>query len=251
MDPLGRQHVRPDAFVERHQLCRAGADMIGHGRDRQFDPFARIQLALPVERLMIGVFLDQDHRQQARSRKAARDRMEGRRRLRDHLAGPAAELLTHVLGHELSPRDDIEGFGDILPDLREPRAAAARTRGRHRVNDDAGAAGHQESPAASPCAAQSCEPRRSPLQPGGVLAEPRREFLKLQLHLVEEPLAALGARAEHRTLHLGDHQLNVLDIASAPDSFARVSINAAFSASLSSGRGVEAAITRSTAAQSR
>src|SRR5882672_10693603 len=77
---------------------------------------------------------------------AARDHMEGRRRLRDRLARPAAELLAHVLGHEPLPRDDIEGFGDILPDLRELRAAAA----------------HRESPAASPCVARSCEPRRSP-----------------------------------------------------------------------------------------
>src|SRR5262249_39801783 len=28
---------------------------------------------------------------------------------------------------------------------------------------------------------------------------------------IEEPLAALGARAEHLALHLGDHQLKVLD----------------------------------------
>ncbi len=43
MDPLGGEHVSLDQFVERHQRGRAGADMIGHGRDRELDrPRAQI-----------------------------------------------------------------------------------------------------------------------------------------------------------------------------------------------------------------
>src|SRR5262249_31891391 len=61
--------------------------------------------------------------------------MERRRRLADGLAGAAAELLPHMLGHEPLARNDIEGLGDILADLRQVRAAAARARGRRRVND--------------------------------------------------------------------------------------------------------------------
>ena len=76
MDPLGGEHVSLDQFGERHQRGRAGADMIGHGRDRELDALARKLLALPVERLMIGVFVDQDHRQQARPGEAPGDRME-------------------------------------------------------------------------------------------------------------------------------------------------------------------------------
>ena len=63
MNALGREHVRFDQFVERHQRRRTGADMIRHGRYRQLDPLARIVLALPIERLMVGVFLHQHHRQ--------------------------------------------------------------------------------------------------------------------------------------------------------------------------------------------
>ena len=37
------------------------------------------------------------------------------------------------------------------------------------------------------------------------------QFLQLQLQLIEQPLAALGARTEQLALHLGDHQLKVLD----------------------------------------
>src|SRR5215468_795828 len=45
---------------------------------------------------MVGIFVDKDHRQQARPGKAACDRVERRRRLRDLLASPAAELLPHM-----------------------------------------------------------------------------------------------------------------------------------------------------------
>lgn len=44
-----------------------------------------------------------------------------------------------------------------------------------------------------------------------ILARGRRQLLKLQFQLIDEPLAALGARSEHLALHLGDHQLKVLD----------------------------------------
>ena len=39
----------------------------------------------------------------------------------------------------------------------------------------------------------------------------RGQFLQLQFQLIDEPLAALGARAEHLALYLYDHQLRVLD----------------------------------------
>jgi hypothetical protein len=46
---------------------------------------------------------------------------------------------------------------------------------------------------------------------GGIFARRCGQFLELQLHLIDEPLAALGARAEHLALHLGDYQLKMLD----------------------------------------
>jgi hypothetical protein len=44
-----------------------------------------------------------------------------------------------------------------------------------------------------------------------VLSGCRGQFLKLQFQLIDEPLTALGARAELLTLHLGDHQLQMFD----------------------------------------
>src|SRR6476660_7099931 len=35
------------------------------------------------------------------------------------------------------------------------------------------------------------------------------QLLELQFHLIDEPLAALGARTKHLALHLGDHQLQM------------------------------------------
>src|SRR5260370_7207825 len=61
--------------------------------------------------------------------------MEGRRRLRDLLAGSAAELLPHMLGDEHLPRHHIQRLGDILADLREFGATAARTAGRSGMHD--------------------------------------------------------------------------------------------------------------------
>ena len=56
-----------------------------------------------------------------------------------------------------------------------------------------------------------CTSTRAASAFGLVLAGRRGQFLKLQFQLIDEPLAALGARTEHLALHLGDHQLQVLD----------------------------------------
>jgi hypothetical protein len=135
MNALAGEDLRLDQLIERHQRRGAGADVIRHGRDRELDALARKLIALAIERLMVGVFVDQDHRQQARPGKAARDRMEGGGRLADLLASAAAELLSHVLGDEPLPRHHIERLGDILADLGKLAAAAAWARGRHRVNN--------------------------------------------------------------------------------------------------------------------
>jgi hypothetical protein len=63
--------------------------MIRHGRYRQLDPL----LALPVERLMIGVFLGEDRRQQAR--KALRDHMEQRGALTGSVTTQLQRKLTY------------------------------------------------------------------------------------------------------------------------------------------------------------
>ena len=175
------------------------------------DPFARIVLALAVERLMVGILLDEDHRQQARPGKTSGDHVEGCRRLGDLLAGTATELLAHVLGHEPLPRNHVEGLGDVFADLGELAAATARTRGRCRVNDASARQmiGKIATRRFVPREALNLDVRRFGL--GRILAQPRGEFLELQFQLVEQSSAALRARAELLAPHLGDHQLQVRD----------------------------------------
>lgn len=67
--------------------------------------------------MVLGELLEQDHRHQVRSGKAARRHMEGRRRLRDLLAFAARELLAHGLDHLSLARDDLQRLGDILAKL--------------------------------------------------------------------------------------------------------------------------------------
>ncbi len=74
----------------------------------RLDPLAGEAVALPVQRLMLAKFVEQDHRQKVRPGKAARRHMERRRRLRDGLAGPAGEPLTDGLDHLPAARDHLE-----------------------------------------------------------------------------------------------------------------------------------------------
>ena len=186
--------------------------MIGHGRHRQLDALACKLLALPVERLVIGIFVDQDHSQQARPSEAACDCVKRRRWLRDRLAGPAAELLSHMLGHEPLPRDHVERLGDVLANLAKLAAATAWTRGRRGVND---APARQIGRKVAPC--RRLPPKALHLDSARrlglcvILTRRRGQLLELQLHLIDEPLATFGARTEYLPLHLGNHQLQMLD----------------------------------------
>ena len=162
---------------------------------------------------MIGVFVDQDHRQQARPGEAARDRMEWSRRLADLLAGPAAELLAHVLGHEPLPRHHVERLGDVLADLRELAAAAARAARRRGMHDAPARQMRREScrrvawRRVKPCTwtARRLAPSASS-SPAAAAS-----LLELQFQLIEQPLAALRARTELSRFIFAITQLQLLD----------------------------------------
>ena len=135
MDAFGCEHMRVDRLDQRRQRRRHCADPVRQCRDVEIDPFARIGGALPVERQVQGVFEEQHLREQRRSGASARDRMRGRRRLRNRLAGAAGELLAHVLDHLPLARHDFQRLGHVLAQLAQ-HAAAARA-GRRRGIDDA------------------------------------------------------------------------------------------------------------------
>ena len=107
---------------------------VGQGRNVERDALGREGPALPGERQVHGELVADDHRQQARAGAPARDGMVRRRRLRDGLAGPAAELLPHRL-HDLPlTGHQLQGLRHVLAQLHQSCATTARAglgRGQH------------------------------------------------------------------------------------------------------------------------
>ena len=184
-------------------------------RQAEIDAFARVAVALAVQRLMLAVLLEQDHRQQVGAGPAARRRVERRRRLRDLLAIPAGELLAHRLDHLPPARDHLQRLGHILADLRQLLRAAARAGGR---------SGHHH-PLARQVRGERLAGRPSPgeaLDLGGlrrrllgrqlVLGRARLELVELEFQLVEKTLLALRAPTVDLALELLDRQLQEGDL---------------------------------------
>lgn len=104
------------------------ADLIAERRCTERHALAGEPLGLAVERLVLPVLLEQQHREEARSGPAAGEHMKGRRRLGDLLAIAARKLLAHRLGDLPRARDDLERLGDVFAELGEAGAAACRAR---------------------------------------------------------------------------------------------------------------------------
>jgi hypothetical protein len=134
VDSAGGEYVPADEVIERAQNHGAAADLVGERREAETYAFAGISLRLPIERLVLPVLLEHDHGQKARSRKTTRQHMEWRRGLRDSLAGPAGELLAHVL-HDLPlPRHYLQRLGHVLAEFGEPGRTAAGAGGGARYD---------------------------------------------------------------------------------------------------------------------
>ena len=163
---------------------------------------------------MLAVLLEQDRRQQAGPRPASGHHMERRRRLADALAVAARELLAHRLDYLPLAGDDLQGLGDVLAELRQACAATAGA-GRRAGNDDALARQMLGEWLARRALAGEGRDGRGPrhrLLGGQIILGGRGfEFLELQLQLIEQAGAALGALAEAVAPQLLDVQLEVDD----------------------------------------
>ena len=107
------------AVDQRHQRRRCRAHPVGQRRHVEIDAFPRIDCALAVERQMQAVLGEQDMGEQLRPRAPAGDRVRWRRRLADRFAGPAGELLAHVLDHLPLARNELQRLGHVLADLAQ------------------------------------------------------------------------------------------------------------------------------------
>lgn len=117
VDALGREDVAPDRIYQRHQGCGGGAHPVRERRHVEVDAFTLIDVALTIERQVQAVLGEQDMGQQLGPRTPARNRMRGGRRLGDRFAGPADELLAHMLDHLPLARNELQRLGHVLADL--------------------------------------------------------------------------------------------------------------------------------------
>src|ERR1700730_13733532 len=101
-----------------------------------------------------------------------------------------------MFGHEPLPRDDLGRLGYLLRDLGELGAATTRTARRRRMNNaPTRQIGRKAAPRRlAPREAPHLDARRFCL--GLVLSQCCGQLLQLQFQLIDEPLAALGARTE-------------------------------------------------------
>ena len=215
MDPLGREHVRPDRLDQRHQAGGRGADPIGKGADIDLHPFPGVDRALPGEWQMLAVLRGQHQGQQVRTGTATGDRVRGRRRLADRLAAAAGDLLPHVLDHLPAARHAFEGLGHVLAQLADGAAALGAGAGRG-VDDPLARQVLRQGPAgrlagaARPCRVvdRRCRDLGRGLRFGGGLLE----LGQLQLELGDDVASALGGLAVLLAPGLGEQQLQALDL---------------------------------------
>jgi len=125
-EQLGRAlQVLEQALVQGAELGGSTADPVCERRAVELDALASIDLALAVERDVVGILPDQDMSHQGLGRQAALDHPRRCRRL-DHgaLARPAAIPGPAGDDHPELRRDDVEPLGDILADPVQGAATA-------------------------------------------------------------------------------------------------------------------------------
>ena len=112
--------------MDRPQQEGRAADPIGQRRTVEFDALAGVDLSLPIQRKMIGIFGDEHLRHRGLGRQSALDQPRRRWRLHHHvLASPAAIFGSANHQHAELCRHDVEPLAGILADPMQ-RLAAAR-----------------------------------------------------------------------------------------------------------------------------
>ena len=128
VDDIGGKDVRTERLRQRNQQRTDAADPLRQQRAIEFNAFARVDLRLPIEWQMIGVFADQHVRQEAWSGHPAFDRTRWRRRLHDHIATRTRQLGAYLVNDFEAHRLELQHVAGVLAEVLE-LAAAIRTRG--------------------------------------------------------------------------------------------------------------------------
>src|ERR1700754_1980606 len=212
MQPLGGQDMSLDTPVQRHEGKCGSTNLVGKCRDAERHAFAGETLGLTVERLVLAIFLEEKHGEETGPSPTAWHDMEGRRRLRDLLAGPTRELLPHGLDDLPRSRDHLERFGHILAELGQACAATGWARAGRRDDDALARQMLGKWFPGRALAFKGHNPRRFAC--GGfrnkvVLAGVRLEVSELELHLLDETTATFRAGTKLLAPELRDLQLEM------------------------------------------
>jgi len=135
MDAVAGTNVSDNPLQDGAQRDADAADPIAQGRLLDWNALTGKALGLPVQRQVLAVFAEDNLSQQVRTGTAARQWMEGGRRLADRLARPARQLLAHVLDDLPGCRDALQAFGDVFADLA-PFGSSTTWAGRRVGQDD-------------------------------------------------------------------------------------------------------------------
>jgi hypothetical protein len=123
----GRLERDQHAIIDRSQQPGGAADPIRQGGAIEIDALAGVDLGLPVQRQMIGVFGDENLRDGRIGRQSALDQPRRCGSLHhDLFAGPAAVFGTAHDKHAQLSGDDVQPFAHVLADPMQ-RMMAART----------------------------------------------------------------------------------------------------------------------------
>ena len=128
--------MREKPLMNGPQMPGGTTDPIGERRTIKHDPLPRVDLRLPIQRQVIGVFGDQHMRDGCFGRQAAFNQTRRRGGLRDRaLASATGVFWTARHQHAEMRRHDVEPLGDILANLMQ-QPFAARTGFVVDINDN-------------------------------------------------------------------------------------------------------------------
>jgi hypothetical protein len=123
VDLLGREHVGADGRHDRIEQPGRLSHPIAQRRAVKLQTFAGIDLALAIQRQVVGVFRHQQVRQHGRCSAAARRRHRRGGRLGNGIARPAGKFRPDVADDLKMPRHVIQHLGHVLAELSHAAAA--------------------------------------------------------------------------------------------------------------------------------
>jgi hypothetical protein len=115
--------VPADGVGERREQRGGLADPVGEGGAVEIEPIALEDLALAIERQVVGVLADQHMREQARAGATTLDGTQRQRRLDEALAAGTGQPRADDPVHDEAAGDVFQLLGHVLADPAQPAAS--------------------------------------------------------------------------------------------------------------------------------